>query len=472
MSDAPRARGLGRSLAVNTLHAATGRVAAVLVWLLFTPMILRGLGPQGFGVWALFFALTGQLAALDFGLVQGTLRHVAAARERGDHEEAGAFATLALLGYFVLGLLWVAVLALLAGPILAWLRIPTANGITLALTAQQALGIPFVLRHGWGLRGLVINVGIAWMLGLILGLILLPMTAPGFRWAGPARSLRHLREALKFGGPMQLTSILWTLNLQVDKLLLARYVSLGAVATYELGARVAQSAFTFPQLLLAAVLPTAAALHAGERADRLRELHDRVGRYVLTAVAITLAALLGSADRLYLVWLGPTHVDAALVLRWLAVTAALLLTAGTGSVVARGIGRTDLETWYHVAGLAVHLTLSLLLLPRIGLLGALIGSTAGNLAGTLLFITLIARTMKWRTFDLLFPPHVVPLLAAAGGTLAAVALDRALPPAAGAVAWALLAGIALVGGLTALAVAFATRYIGWREARSLLHPAA
>ena len=510
MSDAPRARGLGRRLAVNTLHAASGRVAAVLVWLFFTPMILRALGAEGFGVWALFFALTGQLAALDFGLVQGTLRHVAAARERGDREEAGAFGTLALVGYVALGALWIVVLWLMSGPILGWLRIPgeqiasarfalwcgagvfvlagfanvmmaiaqacgrfdVANYITLALTAQQAIGIPFVLGHGWGMRGLVLNVALGWSLGLILGLVLLPMAAPGFRWTSPTRSFRHVREALQFGGPMQLTSILWTLNLQIDKLLLARYVSLAAVTTYELGSRVALSAFTFPQLLLAAVLPTASALHARDNASRLRELYDRVNRYVLIAVAITLACLLGSADRLYLTWLGPGNANAALVLRWLAATGALLLTAGTGSVVARGIGRTDLETWYHVIGLALHLTLSLVLLPRIGLLGALIGSTAGNLAGTILFITLVARVMKWSTFDLLLPPHVVPLLAAAAGTLAALALDRVLPHGAGPVAWLELGAVVAAAGLTVLAVSFVTRYIGWREARALLRPAA
>jgi O-antigen/teichoic acid export membrane protein len=502
--------GLAQRLVRNTLHAASGRVAAVLVWLLFTPMILRALGAEGFGVWALFFALTGQLAALDFGLVQGTLRNVAAARERGEHEEAGAFATLALMGYVALGILWAATLALLANPILSWLHIPAAqihtahfalwlgagvfvlagfanvvmavaqacgrfdlaNGVTLALTAQHALGSPFVLAHGWGLQGLVINVAIGWALGLALGLLLLPRAAPGFRWAGPLRSLRQLREAVRFGWPMQLTSILWTVNLQLDKLLLARYVSLAAVATYELGSRVAQSAFTFPQLLLAAVLPTAAALHAAGNEARLRELHDRAGRYVLTAVAITLACLLGSASRLCLVWLGVSHADVAQVLRWLAVSAALLVTAGAGSVIARGIGRTDLETWYHVVGLSVHLSLSLWLLPRIGMLGALIGSTAGNLAGSILFITLVARAMRWPALALLLPPHAVPLVAATAGALAALSLDRILPPGSGVQAWALLASVAAMGGLAALAVTFATRYIGWRDVRVLLRAAA
>ena len=297
MSESSRPRGLARDLAVNTLHAASGRVAAVLVWLFFTPMILRGLGKDGFGVWALFFTLTGQLAALDFGLVQATLRHVAAARERGDHAEAGAFATLGLAGYVLLGVLCAVGLVALSDPILAWLHIPpgqievarfalrlgapvfvlagfanvvmavaqgygrfdVANGIVLTLTAQHAIGIPIVMHNGWGLRGLIANVAIGWALGLVLGLALLPRAARGFRWTWPERASRLVREMARFGGPMQMTSLLWTINLSADKLLLSRYVALAAVTTYELGARVANSAFTFPQLMLAAVLPTATA---------------------------------------------------------------------------------------------------------------------------------------------------------------------------------------------------------------------
>ncbi|MGH7742591.1 MAG: lipopolysaccharide biosynthesis protein [Candidatus Eiseniibacteriota bacterium] len=123
MSGGSEAR-LGRKLAINALNAISGRVAAVLVWLWLTPVILRGLGTERFGLWALFFALTGQLGSLDLGLVQSTLRHVAGARERGDHETAGTFATLALLGYVALGLAWLAVVAVFMNSLLAWLHIP------------------------------------------------------------------------------------------------------------------------------------------------------------------------------------------------------------------------------------------------------------------------------------------------------------------------------------------------------------
>jgi O-antigen/teichoic acid export membrane protein len=506
MSAADGSTGLGRRLVANTLHAASGRLAAVLVWLVLTPPILGALGIEGFAVWSLFFALTGYFAALDFGLVQGTLRHVAAARERGAHEEAGAFATLAVLGFVVLGLLWLAVTTLLHDPLLAWLRIPPAqsgaagfamvagagvftlaglanvamalaqgygrfdlaNAVLLAVTAQQAVGIPMVLRFGWGLRGLVVNVGLGWALGLALGLVVLRRFVPQLRWCSPRASLARLRELVRFGGPMQVSSVLAALHAHLDKFLLARFVALAAVTPYELGSRVATAALTFPQLLLLAMMPAAAALHAGADALRLRELYDRGGRYVLTAAAVTAAALLGAADRLYLAWLGPGHGDAALVLRGLALAGALTLATGMASVTARGIGRTDLEAWSGAVVVAIHLALSLWLLPVLGLRGALVAFLVANAVGYTCFLWWVGGALGWRRAGLLLGPHAVPALALAAGAAAGWGCDRLLPRGAGRSAWGLLAVVAAAAALVALAVAVAARYFQWREARALL----
>ena len=76
MASAPHApRGLGARLARNSLHSASGRVVALFAWLALTPALVRGLGPEGFGVWSLFFALTGWMGALDLGFSQVALRN-------------------------------------------------------------------------------------------------------------------------------------------------------------------------------------------------------------------------------------------------------------------------------------------------------------------------------------------------------------------------------------------------------------
>ena len=506
MSAAAPASGLARRLFENTLHSASGRLASLALWVLFTPPILRALGSERFAIWSLFYALTGYLAAFDFGLAQGTLRFVAAARARGDHDDAGTFATLALLGYGTLALIWAALATLLAGTIVGWLRVPPAladsacfaiqlgalvfllsgvANVTMAATqgygrfdlanltlvtttVAQAAGLLLVLRRGLGLEGFVLSVAVAATLGAAMGLLLLRWRVPGFRWASPGRAWGRVGPALRFGVPMQATNLLAVMNAQMDKLLLARFAGLSMVTVYELGSRVAVSVTSLPQLVLLPVMAEAASMSAAGERERLRSLYDRGSRYFLTLAAVCVAPLLAAGPRLYAAWLGGPHPEATLALRGLTLAAALTLATGMATTIARGVGRTEFEAWFATTTVALHLALSLLLMPTLGLRGALIASMVSHAVGSLLFMGLFSRLMQWPLFGEVLRPWARPALAVLGGWAAGAALDRALPGSAGAAGWMVLLVVALTSGLVTLGLTIATRFFHWDEARRML----
>lgn len=500
---------LGRRLASNTLQAASGRIVALVAWLLLTPPLLRALGSAEFGLWSLFFALTGYLGALDLGLSQATLRFVAAARARGDHAEAGEMATLAALGYVLLGLAWLLIIVTARDPLLAYLRLPLelrptaafaftvgaavfafagltnvtvavlqaydrfdlGNRVALTLSLAQVAGILFSLGRGAGLRGVVLATGAGWALAFLVGLVLIRTGAPPFRWGAPARAMRHVRKTVGFGGPMQIANVLGVAHQQLDKLLLSRYVSIVAVTPYELGLRVATAASTFPQLLLVAIIPAASELHTFDERERLRELHARANRYVLSVAAIVTAALIGGATPLFAAWLGPSSAAAPLALQGLAVAAYFAVAGGVGAAIARGAGRTDLEAEFAGVALVLHLALGLVLVPRFGLIGALVAVTAGNIAGMLWFFARLAAALGWARLPLLLEPFGVPLVAAALGAAAGLLLVARAPGMLVAAPWPAAAAAAGGAALIACAVTLLTRYVSWREAAALLRSA-
>jgi hypothetical protein len=192
----------------------------------------------------------------------------------------------------------------------------------------------------------VINVGIGWLCGLLFGVWRLMTSVPEFHWESPRAAARHARETLRFGGPMQLTNLFAVLHSQVDKFLLPRFAGLAAVTPFELGMRVVVAAAAPAQLLVSAVLPAAAELHTAEAHARLHDLHVRARRYVLVIGFVSMAVLMGLADRLLTTWLGPGHDEAALAMRGLAAGIGLSFTTNVAAIVARGIGRTDLEAWF------------------------------------------------------------------------------------------------------------------------------
>jgi O-antigen/teichoic acid export membrane protein len=338
----------------------------------------------------------------------------------------------------------------------------------LVLVAQQAVGVPVVLWAGWGLQGLVVNVGIGWALGFLVGVWRLRRDAPAFRWESPRRSLKHWREAMRFGGPVQLANVFTVLHSQLDKFLLPRFVALAAVTPYELAYRAIVGAYALPQLLMVVLLPVAAGLHATERHERLRQLYRRANRYVLTSAAMTLAAALGAADRLFTVWLGPGHGDAALILRGLALSTAVWTATTTAVTVARGVGRTEIEAWFALLSLVSHAALSLWLLPTHGLPGSLVAIISANLIGAVFVLWRLATVLGWPRSTTMLEPLGAPLVGLLLGGTVSFALDRIMPAAPGFAGWCLLAIVAAAGAATALMVALGTRYVGWREATEIL----
>jgi O-antigen/teichoic acid export membrane protein len=492
----PAPRGLGARLARNSLHSASGRVVAMLAWLALTPALVRALGPEGFGVWSLFYALAGWMSSLDLGFTQVALRYGAAARARAADGEAGEYATLAVLGYVVLGIVWLLLVLLLRAPALdllrihgppralaelafvavapmfvlsgaanttvavlqAWDRFDLANAVTVTVSLVQVAALLVALHQGGAFAACLVAVLTGWLAALVLGLVLVARGAPGFRWSAPRAAAGRFVETLSFGMPLQAANVIAVMHQQLGKVLIVRNLSLASVVPYELGLRVSTACSTFAQLALVAIIPEASALHAQAASERLRELHRRGGRFVTGIAAIVTAALVASAPALFAAWLGHPDPDAALALRGLAIAAYAAVAAGISGAIARGVGRTSIELEWSGVALVLHGTLGVLLVPRLGLLGALVALGCANLAAALWFAIRLCRAQGWPAGRALWEPFLFPTLAMAAGVAAG-----SRPVHAIGIPWLALGVSSAVAGLVCFVVLLLTRHLAWSE---------
>jgi O-antigen/teichoic acid export membrane protein len=497
----PPTRGLATRLARNSLHSASGRIVAMLAWLALTPPLVRALGPEGFGVWSLFYALTGWLGAMDLGFSQVALRFGAAARAREAIDEIGEYATLAGAGYVALGLVWVLVVLVAREPVLDLLRIPgdarplaaqaflagavvftvaglanttaaalqawdrfdLANFVSLTTSLTQVAGLTLaIVLHG-GLLACLVAVAAGWTIAFLVGLVLLARGVPAFRWAPLGAGRSRLREAVRFGVPVQASNALAVGHQMLGKVLLVRIVSLAAVVPYELGLRVSTACFTFAQLGMVAMLPEASALHEREERERLEALHRRAGRVITSIAAVVAAALIGAAVPLFAAWLGHPDADATLALRGLALAAYAGVAGGVTGAIGRGVARIGFELEWSGVGLVTHAVLGVLLVPRMGLAGALIAIAVANALAAIWFTGRLGHALGWHIGQRLWEPFGVPLAAIALGTWAAASLAAAwnAPP------WVALAVSGALGAGVAGVVLVGLRYLDWRELANL-----
>lgn len=398
----------------NALASVVGRIGSVILWVGVTPVALRYLGQERFGIWSLFMVLSGSVVSLDFGMWSGVSRFVAMANARGERREARSVVFRGLILSLVLGLFWALVLVLCRGLFLRVFNVPAvwhdevrrgllvfAGALILqaaslvfqgALTGLQRLDLWNVyFLIGLAANAAVLLTGLARGAGLVATAwaaasgSLVSSTLAAFSVRACLRRLpnsdpaRHVswRELLNYGVVVQMSNALGMAQFQwAAKVMLGVLGRLAWVTPYELGFRVTNSLWSLPTLLQVPVVPAAAHASAtgGERS--VIPLYEWCCRWVITATACAMGGLWLLAPPLFRLWLGPGHEEAVATVRWLTAALALSSLAGPATAVARGYGWPELEAINFAIALVVNVAVGVVLIPHRGAVGAAMAMTA------------------------------------------------------------------------------------------------
>jgi O-antigen/teichoic acid export membrane protein len=349
-----------------------------------------------------------------------------------------------------------------------WGRFDLANLVTVSSVVVQVGGALLALNWQWGLLGVIGFAISGSLVAALVGLWLLRSGAPGLVWGSPRRALARVREVIAFGGPLQIGNILGVAHQQLDKVLLSRYVALALVAPYELGLRMATVLGSLPQQMLMALIPQVAGFHALGDDVSLRAAHARAARWVMTITATLSAGLLVGGPRLLTAWLGTPPVGAERALAGLTLAMVVAMTTGTGTAIARAMGRTRYEAEYSGVGLVAHLVLGLSWVPGHGLDGALLATLVANALASAWFLLRFAHTTGWGFGEVFGRPAIQPLLA----LVLVVAVGRAsapwLPEASGVAQWAWAVLASAMPALGVVALLIATRFLPLSEVAAVL----
>jgi O-antigen/teichoic acid export membrane protein len=401
--------GNSKALRRNALANVIGRIVTAVLWVAVTPLVLGRLGADRFGVWSIFFALIASAAVLDLGVSNIAGRFVALGRGSQDLGMVRAAIRRAVAAGVVFGLIWSVVCVLARGPIMQLFGVAPemraeVGAALLALATSLALFAPAQALQGVlvgfqrldlanlsQVSGVVLHVAalaatllaghglvgaaMAGVLGQAIALttagiavLLLVRRLP----AGNARSSVSWRQMLSFGATVQVTNAFISGQQNTPRFLLGALGSLGLVAQFELGARVATAMWSIPTLILGAVIPAAARASADPGSGGLRTVYEWACRWVFASSAFLLGGLWLTAPGLFVLWLGPGHGPSADLARGLVFALAAATMAGPATAVARGGGWPAFETVTLGGALLLNLALSGFLIPRSGASGAVL----------------------------------------------------------------------------------------------------
>ncbi len=462
-----------RTVAISTAWNLFGRIVPLLIGIGATPLLLRAMGLDRWGIFTLAIALGGSFSIFDIGVSRALTRTIAHALAHGEDEAASdatltgivllallgvVFGVLVALGLHVyvshalhlpadmrgevtiaLDVLCVAVPLVVVNTALwsvltAYQRVGAYTVLNLPILALYYLG-PLATLAVW--RSLVPVMLVQLFTRVLTTVVLFILARRAMPSLATARiSFAAIRPVLRLGGWMTVSNIAWPVLIYLDRFVIASVLSTAATAWYATPFDVIFRFTSVPQSVMAASFPAMTTAHRARpaRAALLyRYTMLAVGGMVLPAALVAIAL----AEPLLRLWLGaPFALHAAPVLRLLGLGILFYSLDIVANGLLDGLGHPAFNARLALLEIVILVPLLLVLLPLFGVAGAAASWVLRVAFSFLLRLWLLTRVFAEAEGELrrLAPVFVASLLAVVAALAGPAAAAAGLVVAA-TVAW-------------------------------------
>ncbi|WP_122317568.1 lipopolysaccharide biosynthesis protein [Pseudomonas cichorii] len=379
-----------RSVIGNTALNYAGQAYVMLVGILIMPFYLGHLGAEAYGLIGFFTVMQAWLQLLDAGLSPSLVRAVA-------HHQgypAGNSHQGRILRSFEIMFLPLAILSALAvyaaSPWIAvhWLNAQTLQpqtlinciglmGVVIALRLYSTLyksGIQGLEQHAWLNAVNIIIATLRYFGGLLLvssfsqdpqdffefqvaiaALETLIFASRAWRQMPVARWLTGIdwqlvRPILPFAASISLSSVLWIVLTQIDKVLLSEILPLDQYGYFSLVALITTGIMMLTNPLVQALLPRLTVLVAEGSHQDMHALFLAANRFVCTFLFPLAAIVALHAEPLIYAWTGDQAAAqwGRSVLCWYALGSAIMAASAFQFYLQYAYGQMRLHIWYSV----------------------------------------------------------------------------------------------------------------------------
>jgi len=452
------------SLLRNAFSNLLGAVIPALVALATVPLVVRGLGNAGYGVYSLVTAIVGYFAVIDINVTAGSVKYIAefnANKDAGRINETvffglSVYALLGLIGglglFFGAHLLVTSVFsvpAALEGQAVAALRLAAlgffiGQPLSYLQSIPQALmrfdtasrievlfgtGVPLltvaVLMLGYGLYEVILLRVVASLLNCALLWRCIRRLLPELAWRRPGAAIR--RELLGFSAYSFLSRFAGLSYAYADKLIIGALVGVTGLAYFTVASTLANRVLGLTYRLSGVFFPAASALAARGELERLRLLYLKASRYVVFLNASVLVLVAVFSYQILYYWMDPQFARAGqAVLAVMALSQFIDSLTSLPSLVNDGMGHPRYSGMFALARAGFGLVTVYLGVAGWGIAGAAWGHLlASSLLSGAFLVAVHGRTVPARLGDLarhaylpsVFGVGAVALLAAGGNRL-------------------------------------------------------
>jgi O-antigen/teichoic acid export membrane protein len=398
----------GASLARNTAFNFAGQVLPLVAGVSLIPYIVKGLGPDRFGMLGIIWVVFGYFSLMDFGLGRATTKFLAEWLTKRAEDRISEIVWSSILLQIALGILGGFLIAVLT-PVLVErvLKTPSSlvpearaafyilaaalpvvlatSGLRAVLEGCQRFDIANLLRIpsstlAFVIPAIAVSVG-AKLPGVVLWMAIsrgVFTVAHGYYCVRvlPCLKLRPVLRSravfplLSFGGWVTASNVVNPILVSMDRFMIGSLVSVAMVGYYTAPFEAVTKLWVIPASLMTTVFPVSSALGLAKRGE-IQSLYSRTIKYIFCAIAPPVLILVMFARPIIGIWLGPAFVaHSALPLQLLAAGVFINCFAHVPYCFLQALGRPDTAAKLFLCELVPYGLLLWRMVERNGIAGA------------------------------------------------------------------------------------------------------
>ncbi len=459
----------------------SAQVVGMAIAFFSTPLIIRSIGNDQFGLLTILWALVGYFSVFDLGSGLGLLKFLPDSLARGDQHRAvtivrcstaisfgiGVIASLAVTGiafigaeHFVridaqkhsevrdvllvlsLGLPAVLAQVSLKGVVMSYDRYDVLNIVQVASGIIQWGGGALAVMLGGGLMSIVVITVTARYLSLAAYSVFAGRFLPGILSGRGVPPGSVIRELLHFGSWASVPQLVAPLLTLVERAIIGIFLSLAVVPYFSVPNDTVIRLLIVPVGVVSAIMPSLSASWAlGETRYRAIEVYRQALKLVILTMIPACVVLGTFSGEILNVWLGADFSRNATAI--LVILSAGLLFNSISQIpnaLLLAAGRPDLPGKIQIVQLPLYFAFLFLCIWMWGILGAAIAWAIRVSAEMIVYLSVARRALRVAPFGSL-DKKGRSALGALGVVLTIIIGGRVLTPSVGVVSVIALAGL-------------------------------
>ena len=457
-----------KRIALNSIANLTRYGLEMVVMIIITSKMVRTLGVDDFGLWALIFSVIGFFVLLDFGFTSGIVKYTSESKGRGDIERRNQLISTLAVVYVIIGIIAVIGIGIIScffeslfsipesqrmkSDYLLWivavraviLFLPLSMFSGLLFGEQRILELNLVkcfsaLFYGV-LAWLILDAGygilaLAWLnladmlIEHTLYIFLSFYYIPRLRLSWSRVDWKIFREVSSFSAYQFVINISVLVLTRTDPVIIKLFLPLSAVAAYSVALKISEAIRLLVKQFINVFTPVIGEMHGAGNKDSIRSIFLYGTKFALAMAMVLAVPVWIFGKQLIHFWVGPELVYAYPILCILTFISVSLIPHLMASNVLAMTDHFRFTAMAAVVSILINIGLTLALVVPFGLLGVALGTLVATMSIDVILIlykTLLELQLSFSRFcRIVIQPVILPAL---GQTVLLLTIQHWFPP--------------------------------------------